>query len=330
MALLFELQRRGGATAAELADALEVSVRTTYRDVAALQSAGVPLWTEPGPHGGIRLLEGWRTSLDGLTGDEAAALFLAGAPGAVADLGLGSVLAAGRAKLLSTLPDDLRARAGRITERLHVDAPGWFQHDDDTTHLDTVAGALWADHRLDVRYRRGEQSVARRLDPLGLVQKAGTWYLVARHRGDVRTYRVSRIVAATDRGERFVRPDGFDLASWWAESSREFDRSLLRVTVRLRLSPGALRWLRHLVDPGVADEVAAEAGPPDGEGWRAVELPVESLEVAASQLVGLGAGVEVLAPAELRRALHATGRALAERNRPGGEGVAVPPPVGPS
>ena len=324
LAILLRLQDAGPATAERLADELEVSVRTIYRDVAALQAAGVPIWTETGPRGGIRLLDGWRTRLDGLTADEAGALFLAGAPGAVAELGLGTVLAAAQAKVLSTLPPELRGRAGRVQERFVLDAPGWFHHGEDLPHLATVADAVWSEHRVDLRYRRGRGEVSRRVDPLGLVLKAGTWYLAARHRGDVRTYRVGRIAAVSTRRERFVRPDGFDLATYWAESSAAFDRSILRERVRIRLSPRAARDLVWFVDATAAAEALAAAGPPDDSGWVEIDLAVEEEAVAAAQLLALGAGVEVVAPATLRATVAATGAAIAELNRPDGARRARP------
>ncbi len=124
--LLFLLQQRRRATAAELAEALAVSERTVYRDIAALDAAGVPLWTEQGRAGGIRLMDGWRTRLDGLTGREAAAIFAIGVPEVLAELGLGSALTGARAKVLATLPAGLREYAARVSDRFHLDAPGWF------------------------------------------------------------------------------------------------------------------------------------------------------------------------------------------------------------
>lgn len=314
VALLLHLQGRGPATAEELAQELEVSARTIYRDVAALQEAGVPLWTEPGPGGGVRLLTGWRTTLDGLTGDEAAALLLGGAGSAVVgELGLGTVLVAAQRKVLSTLPPELAHRADRVRARFHLDAPGWFHRPEELPALGAVAQAVWSDRRLDVRYRRADREVRRRLDPLGLVLKGGTWYLVARHRADVRTYRVGRIAAATVRDERFERP-ALDLAAWWAASAAELDRSILRDRVRLRLSPPARRHLRHVVSAAAATDALATAEPPDAQGWQVVDLAVESQEVILSQLPALGAGVEVLAPASLRAGLAAVGEAMARRN----------------
>ncbi|HEU4536950.1 MAG TPA: WYL domain-containing protein, partial [Polyangiaceae bacterium] len=315
LALLLVLQRRRGATAAALADELEVSVRTLYRDVAALAEAGIPVWAEPGPGGGVRLTEGWHTRLDGLSADEAAALFLSGAPQAVTDLGLAAVAVNARAKVDATLPAELRGRAGRIRERFLLDAPGWFARPEPLDALPAVAEAVWAGRRLALRY--GERSARRRVDPLGLVLKAGTWYLVARHRSAIKTYRVGRIRRAEASGEGFERPAGFDLAAWWGAASAEFDASLLVYRCRVRLSPRARVTLPRLVPHDAIRRMVEGAGPPDEEGWCPVELALESEEVAADQLAGLGEGVEVLAPATLRRRLHDVGVRLAARNAPG-------------
>lgn len=314
MALLLHLQRTGRATAADLASELEVSERTIYRDIASLQAAGVPLWTETGPGGGVRLVEGWHTDLDGLTADEAGALFLAGTPGAAAELGLGTVLAAAQTKMLAGLPPELRGRAARVRERFYVDAPGWFHRDEPVPHLSTLAQAVWAEQRVDLRYRRADREVRRRVDPLGLVLKAGTWYLVARHRDAVRTYRVGRVTAAERRDERATRPAGFALDRYWLESARDFDRSILRAQVRLRLDGRALRHLPSVTDAAAATEAIDGAGDADPHGWREVVLAVESHEVALDQLVALGAGVEVLEPASLRRALAGAGESIRRNN----------------
>lgn len=316
MALLLWLQERGGrATAPELAEELEVSVRTVYRDVAALQAAGVPLWTETGPRGGVRLLDGWRTRLDGLSGDEASSLFLAGAGNAAAELGLGTILASAQTKLLATMPPELRGRAGRVRERFLLDAPHWFHRDEPLDALPVLADALWGEERVEIRYRRGERVVTRRVDPLGLVLKAGVWYVVARVDTHMRTYRAGRIESAVTTGERFERPSDFDLARWWAESEAEFNAEILRDHVRIRLSPVAQARLPHVTDSAAANAALDGVATPDADGWKTVQLAVESEAVALSQLVALGGDVEVLEPRSLRASLARVGEAIARRNR---------------
>jgi predicted DNA-binding transcriptional regulator YafY len=314
MALLFVLQRRRSATAAELAAELRVSERTIYRDVASLSEVGVPIWTEPGPGGGIRLVEGWRTRLDGLTSQEAAAMLTLGAPQLLAELGLGTALAGAQAKILATLPEGLRAHARVVAERVHLDAPGWFHNPAEVTHLAVLAEALWEQRRVRITY--GQRGVRREVEPLGLVLKAGVWYLVAGVDGDVRTYRAARIAEAEPLEATFERPADFDLPAWWAESASRFAASMLREKVRIRVSPVGLRALPHVTDPEAAHAAVAAAGEPDAEGWRELVLDVESLRVGAGQLVALGGEVEALEPPELRAMLAGHGRALAERNAP--------------
>ncbi len=333
LSILLLLQARGRLTAQELANELEVSVRTVYRDVESLGAAGVPIYADRGPTGGYQLLDGYRTRLTGLSGDEAESLFLAGMPGAASELGLGAVLASAQLKLLAALPPELRSRAGRIRERFHLDAPGWFQDADQTPHLAAVADAVWNQRLLWVRYlragRAGERT--RTLEPLGVVLKAGAWYLVARARPSapsdlpaspgsgahadplrqVRIYRVARILELETLNEHFERPAGFDLAAYWRSWAQGFEARMYTGEAAVRLSPHAVELLPYLLGPLVAGAAAATAGPPEQDGWVRAVLPIESIQHAVGDLLRLGAGVEVLAPPELRERMAETINALA-------------------
>jgi predicted DNA-binding transcriptional regulator YafY len=202
-----------------------------------------------------------------------------------------------------------------VASRFHLDAPGWFQQAESASQLTVVAEAVASARRLRVEYRRGPALVTRELEPLGLVVKAGVWYLVAQVDEDIRTYRVARIESAAVLSA-FDRPPTFELSAWWERASARFEQSLLREKVRLRLSRHALRMLRSVTDPDAAAMAIASAEPPDESGWREVSLEVESLPVATTQLLSLGVGVEVVAPEALRTALAELGLAIAARNAP--------------
>jgi predicted DNA-binding transcriptional regulator YafY len=289
VSLLLVLQTRGHMTAAELAERLEVSERTVQRDAQALAAAGVPILSLRGPAGGYRLGRGYRTKLTGLDATEAEALFV----GPAAELGLGRELAAARLKLLASLPGELQERAGRAARLFHVDKRGWFREEDRVPHLPVIAGALWRERRVDIRYREGSAIVSRRLDPLGLVLKAGVWYLLARRRGEERVYRVSRIVAARERTDASTPPPpGFDLAAAWASRSEAFERSLARIEVTVRVPRGQVRYLRsaRVVEDGERPTVIAE---------------FDGIEHAFRHLLAYGAEAEVLAPRALRERIAA-------------------------
>lgn len=184
-----------------------------------------------------------------------------------------------------------------------------------------LAEAVWDDGRVLARYRRAEDTVERRLEPYGLVLKAGVWYLCARvaGNGSFRTYRIDRFTAVDPLGEEFDRDPEFDLPGFWAEQAERFARSILRAEVVVRLSPEGVRRLPHAVDPLAARAALAEPGAPDPAGWVTVTLPVESEEVAHEQLTALGPEAEVLAPAALRERFAAdAARAAALYHRGGG------------
>ncbi|MFI1401178.1 helix-turn-helix transcriptional regulator [Streptomyces sp. NPDC020681] len=308
VSILLLLQTRGRMTAAQLAEELEVSVRTVYRDVDALHAAGVPLYGDAGHAGGYQLLAGYRTRLTGLSAGEAEALFLSGIPGPAAELGLGSALAAAQLKLRAALPAELREQADRMRSRFHLDAPGWYASDDDVRYLTAVADAVWHSRVLEVRYRRWKEptDVDRRLEPYGLVLKAGRWYVVAGP--GPRTYRVDQILEVAVGEGQFEPPEDFDLAAYWQRYQADFLAGLHRGEALVRLSPHAAARLT-----GPAAHALAETGTAEPDGWTRALLPIESVDHAHREFLAMGAEVEIVAPPELRARIASTVRDLAAR-----------------
>jgi predicted DNA-binding transcriptional regulator YafY len=311
LTILMTLQARGPVTAQDLATGCEVSLRTIYRDIDALSAAGVPVYSDRGAAGGYRLLDGYRTRLNGLSADEVSALFLSGLPGPAAALGLGSAMLAAQLKLAVALPQDLRATADRMRQCFHLDAPGWFHAAEDPEHLQRVASAIWQERQIEIRYQSWKAEKQRRLTPLGIVLKSGAWYLIGAPAGEApRTYRVARIRDLTILPDRFTRPPDFDLAAHWRASTDRLEAELYPNRARVRLSPVGFRLLEPLTSPFV--RAHADIGPPDGQGYRLVTLPVGSLWQASSDLLRFGLEAEVIDPPELRAKIAEIGRRLVQ------------------
>jgi predicted DNA-binding transcriptional regulator YafY len=315
VSLALLLQARGRVSARALAAALEVSVRTVYRDIAALSAAGVPVVTESGPNGGCWLLDGYRFPLRGLSSDEASALLVLGVPAVVADLGLADALTAAHRKVRAG------AGAGPAGPALvHLDMPRWFHAAEPVPHLRMLAAATRDGRQLRLGYRRGDQGpeTTRVVAPLGLVNKAGVWYLVAcgasRGGDDPAVFRAGRVVSAQVLPDPVTRPPGFDLASFWERWSASFADSRPKLEVRVRASPAALAVFPELFGDPVRPALDA-AGPADDAGWREVTLTFEHETAAAQRLAGFGGRVEVLSPATVRARLVTTAQELLERYR---------------
>jgi predicted DNA-binding transcriptional regulator YafY len=259
----------------------------------------VPVWGQRGRDGGFELQAGWSTELTGMTEAEAQALWLAGLPQAAAELGLGAEAASARLKLVAGLAPAQRGASHRVAQCLHLDPLDWYRAADTPQFLQTVAAAVWQGRRLRVRYASWEGERRRVLDPLGLVLKAGAWYLVAAHQGAPRTYRLASLRACTALDEPAERPRGFDLPAFWRDSTARFEASLRRLPVRVRASERARGWLLNARQP------FAETAQP-GE----LELVFESEEAALRHLMAAGPELELLQPAALRAQLRAQAEAL--------------------
>lgn len=296
------LETRGPMSAAALAEALEISVRTLHRDIDQLTAAGVPIYAERGRAGGFRLLDGWNTRLTGLTPAEAQVVFLSGLAGPAADLGLDKPLQGAQLKLLTSLPESSRTEAQKMQSRFHLDPVDWYREPDAVPHLAVVADAVWSDRQLSMSYESWRDEAERIVHPLGLVLKAGVWYLVAASDGKPRTYRISNIKRAALLEQRARRPARFDLASYWGQSVARFEADLYTDHADVLATPVGLQDLRYL-NAAAARAVAGAKPSRRRDGRVALRIPVESVEHGAGQLLRLAPEVEVTGPGRLREAM---------------------------
>lgn len=307
--LLLVLQRRRALPAAELAQALGVSVRTVYRDIAALAAAGVPVYSEPGRKGGVRLLETFDGEWVGAVGsEEARALVLAGVPSVATSIGLDPDSA--QAKLVSALAGPAGRAVSDVRNRLLVETEPWWGDQPGEPFLHAIARAVWETREVRINYERAAGGPPRVIRPLGLVLKGNVWYVIADDRsGARRMYRVSRIQAAELLPHHFARPTDFDLNVAWTERKAEFAAAIPKYPVEVRVSPSGKRLLGVLQE-GAPRLPLEDDLPVDESGWTRVSLTFERRDSAARLLLQLGGEIEVIAPAELREALVATARAL--------------------
>ncbi|WP_354640160.1 helix-turn-helix transcriptional regulator [Kitasatospora camelliae] len=296
LSILLLLQTRGQVPAAELAERLEVSVRTIYRDVEALSAAGVPVWAERGRNGGINLLPGFRTDVTGLTGDEARALFVLASAGTHDALGLGGAIGSALRKVMAALPAPHRPAAELTSERILVDPVRWTKGRPAAVELGELQRAVFADRRLEMTYRHSGAPAGRAytVDPYGLVSKAGVWYLVADLDGEPRLFRADRVLTAATAQEPVRRRQGTGLAEVWAVLRDRVERRRDAVRVRARVRRDRLDMLLRI-------HGASVLGPPTAvdEEWAEVEFGFEVAR-AARALLAFGTAVEVLGPPEAR------------------------------
>jgi predicted DNA-binding transcriptional regulator YafY len=311
MTLLLLLQGAERRTARELAGTLEVSQRTIYRDVDALSAAGVPVFADRGPDGGISLAAGYRRALTHFGDEEIRALFVSNSA-ILADLGLGGGLDRALDKVRGALSDVQRRAAEKSRGRIHIDQRRWNQSDPPRDKLALLHRAVWDERRIALHYedRKGANS-ERVVDPFGLVSKAGIWYVVARTSEGFRSFRVDRIRDAVELAERFERPADFDLDAHWRSSTSKVEEEQFRAYVTvLRATPDTI------------DDVCSywPFERLDASDPLTVRVRFSTKDTALRHLLVWGAGVEALEPAELRELVAAAARALIARygDRPRG------------
>jgi predicted DNA-binding transcriptional regulator YafY len=316
--LLLQTQRR--MTTRQLAEQLEVSPRTIHRDMDALSGAGVPVTGQRGQGGGWELLEPYRTDLTGLTSEESQAIFLDALPPSIAALGLDEAARSARIKLLAALSSSARTSVEYTRQRLHIDPTGWSRSPDSVELLPVIQDGIWMNKVVQLSYQRADGKVVEReVHPLGLVAKGQTWYLVGAVKEGMRTYRVSRILAAGLCEDDAVRPEGFNLRSYWEASMAEFQTRLPQYLVRLEVSAKIL----PRVGFGISFARVEETGEPGSDGWTPVTINFGVPDEAIAFVLRFPEDVRIIDPPEVRDKVLERARVIVELFGRADEGLGI-------
>ncbi len=327
ISLLMVMQRGRAMTAGELAQRLEVSVRTIFRDIDALSAMGVPVYTEPGRGGGIRLMEGYSSDLTGLSSGEAEALALIASPPGVAK-GLAAPTRSALDKLAAAVPTMHQLRAQHARGRLLFDTKPWFRSTDVLPYLDELRGYIWKNEKIQIAYQRSDGEFREySVEPYALVVKVDTWYLIGKVKEEFRVFRLSRLQSVKTTAAIFQRDPKFDLQKYWSEWCEKFEKNPpSHFPVQIELSA---RGRKRLLDEYCGWFASALRDVPEQyKGRKPVTLDFDKQGMAMRVLFDLGDEARVLHPAALRRALHERAVQVARATRPvksGKRGLQIPP-----
>lgn len=303
LSILLLLQTHGQSTCRRLAAELEVSERTIYRDITALSTAGIPVYTEKGANGGVRLLEDYRTNLTGMSIEEVRALTLLNIPQPLVELGMDRALKGALLKLSAAISPTVQEAQEHTRQRIHLDSNLWFQTDEPLPHLGVIQQAVWQDRLLDILISDAfDTEIELRVAPYGLVAKANIWHLVAEKEGHFRVLRVSQIRQAQICQQIFTRCASFNLAAFWARWCADYESLQPHYSVRVRISPELVGFLQKKY----GSNLLTFENPPSGAdetGWQSASLTFDNFYSARTQLLGLGGAIEVLEPLALRLSL---------------------------
>ena len=304
LSILLILQARGCTTAQYLSRELEVSVRTIYRDVDALCTAGIPLYTERGPGGGISLLDSYRSNLTHLTENEIHTLFMMTLSTPLSELGMTQQINNLLRKLRISFPADTYSGAQDINQRLYVDWTAWHPPSENTPYLESLRDAVWECRLVKIKYHTQVRNniVERLLAPYSLVAKAGLWYLIGATLDTKRVYRVSQIAEVQQLSKKFIRPADYDLISFWHNWCKDYEDQRTLYEVQARIKPQLIPYLNYIMGNHVNTR-ELEKKSPENDGWISVELRFESFEMARGYLLNCGSALEIIEPEALKESV---------------------------
>ena len=289
--ILYHLLDKGQATAPELAERFEVSVRTIYRDIDALSGAGIPVYTEAGRNGGIHLLNDFVLDKSILSGEEKQEILMA----------LQSVTAVQNIKGSRTLQ--------KLSAMFHLDSENWLEvdfsrwgnpgYDNETFEL--LKSAVIRHRNVKLRYAGSYEEIRERtVQPYKLVYKAKAWYLQAfcTEKQDWRIFKLNRILEleALEEGFSQLNPPG---------PIETFEGEYPKVTLRF---PKEMSY--RVYDEFNKAQIQRQE---NGDLVVSANMPEDPWLIGF--LLSFGTRVDILSPAHLKEAVAEQAKLIYEKNR---------------
>ncbi len=307
LSILLLLQNRGKMTTKELAKELEVTERTIHRDMEALSATGIPIIAVRGKSGGWKLLDQYRTNLTGLKYDEIISLLISPSIQLLSDLDLSKEWYDARQKMIAALPNSFRKESLDVWNRIHIDTSAWKQPSEKIDSFKILQEAIWQEKVLQIKYERADgKEIFRTVDPLGLVAKGSTWYLIASSDEKIRNYRASRLLTVEMTDKSFTRPDDFHLEKYWVESTQNFINTLPEYKAEVEVSPSIVHRMKFTGRFVQIENIE----PPTADGWIPVSLRCDTEQEAIAYILGFGDQIRVIFPTSLQQEIYQMARKI--------------------
>ncbi len=247
ISILMLLQIHNQLTASNLAKRLEVSVRTIYRDIESLSSLGIPIFTDRGSNGGIKLLGDYKTTLSGLSNNELYSLFAPISDKILEDLGIEKVHENTLLKLLGGSSQNQIDEIKNFQNYIYIDMQTWSENPIkiDKDILSILQNGIWKHTILEIIYRKPNETKEVILKPLGLVCKRGVWYLIGENNDIIKTYKVINIEYATSTNKSFNRPNDFNLEEYWKLSTDNFKSNIPKYTFTFKVNNSIINHIKE-------------------------------------------------------------------------------------
>lgn len=246
ISIIMLLQINKKLTASELSKRLEVSIRTIYRDIDTLSRIGVPIFTDKGINGGIKLLGDYKTSLNGISKKELLSLFIPTSDKILEDLGIENLKYSAVLKILGTSTTNEIQELENIQNYIYIDMYTWNESNNivNINILSILQNAIWNSKSLKILYRKVNETKEVGLNPLGLVCKRSIWYLVAINNEIIKTYKVKSIESALLM-DSFIRPHDFNLKNYWRTSTTNYKKLIPKHTFTFKINPNILNNIKE-------------------------------------------------------------------------------------